>query len=93
MRFGIGSTALDWFKSCLTGMSQRVIIGLSSSAAIPVYYGVPTTTITNIFKKHQVHYHRFGDDIQLYVSYNPAESEELNYAKSQLIQCIDDIRD
>ena len=36
--------------------------------------------------------HRFADDIQLYVSYNPAESEELNYAKIQLIQCIDEIR-
>ena len=105
LRFGIGSTALDWFKSYLTGRSQRVAIGSSSSTATPVYHGVPqgsvlgpvlfnvyTTPIADICKKHQVHYHRFADDIQLYVSYNPAESEELNDAKIQLIQCIDEIR-
>ena len=103
--FGIGSTALDWFKSYLTDRSQRVTIGSSSSTATPVYHGVPqgsvlgpvlfnvyTTPIADICKKHQVHYHRFADDIQLYVSYNPAESEELNDAKRQLIQCIDEIR-
>ena len=97
LRFGIGSTALDWFKSYLTGRSQRVTIGSSSSMATPVYHGVPqgsvlgpvlfnvyTTPIADICKKHQVHYHRFADDmIQLYVSYNPAESEELNDAKIQ----------
>ena len=105
IRFGIGSTALDWFKSYLTGGSQRVTIGSSSSTATPIYHGVPqgsvlgpvlfnvyTTPIADICKKHQVHYHRFADDIQLYVSYNPAESEELNDAKRQLIQCIDEIR-
>ena len=105
LRFGIGSTALEWFKSYLTGRSQRVTIGSSSSMATPVYHGVPqgsvlgpvvfnvyTTPIADICKKHQVHYHRFADDIQLYVSYNPAESEELNDAKIQLIQCIDEIR-
>ena len=104
-RFGIGGRAFDWFKSYLTGRSQRVAIGSSSSTTTPVYHGVPqgsvlgpvmfnvyTTPIADICKKHQVHYHRFADDIQLYVSYNPAESEELNYAKLQLIQCIDEIR-
>ena len=105
LRFGIGSTALDWFKSYLTGRSQRVTIGSSSSMATPVYHGVPqgsvlgpvlfnvyTTPIADICKKHQVHYHRFADDIQLYVSYNPAESKELNDAKIQLTQCINEIR-
>ena len=55
-------------------------------------FNVYTTPIADSWKKHQVHYHRFADDIHLYVSYNPAESEELNYAKIQLIQCIDEIR-
>ena len=99
LRFGIGSTALDWFKSDLTGRSQRVAIGSSSSTATPVHYGVTqgsvlgpvlfnvyTTPIADICKKHQVHCHRFADDIQLYVSYNPAESEKLNFAKIHLIQ-------
>ena len=104
-RFGIGGTAFDWFKSYMTGKSQRVAFGSSSSTATPVYHGVPQgsvlgpvmfnvyrTPIADICKKHQVHYHRSADDIQLYVSYNTAESEELNYAKIQLIHCIDEIR-
>ena len=76
-RFGIGGTAFDWFKSYLTGRSQRVAIGSSSSTATPVFHGVPqgsvlgpvmfnvyTTPTADICKKHQVHYHRFADDIQ-----------------------------
>ena len=43
LRFGIGSTALDWFKSYLTGRSQRVTIGSSSSMATSVYHGVGPT--------------------------------------------------
>ena len=45
LRFGIGSTALDWFKSYLTGRSQRVTIGSSSSTATPVYHGVPQGSV------------------------------------------------
>ena len=33
-------------------------------------------------------YHRFADDIQLYVSYNSAVSDELENIKQLLIQCI-----
>ena len=39
--FNIGGKALDWFRSYLTGRSQRVVIGSSSSNAIPIYHGVP----------------------------------------------------
>ena len=104
-RFNIGSRALDWFKSYLTGRSQRVMIGSSSSNAIPIHHGVPqgsvlgpvmfniyTTPIADICKKHQVLYHSFADDIQLYVSCNPAVSDELENVKQLLIQCIGEIR-
>ena len=40
-RFNIGGTALDWFRSYLTDKSQRVMIGSSSSNAIPIHQGVP----------------------------------------------------
>ena len=51
-----------------------------------------TTPIADICKKHNVLYHRFADDIQLYVSYNPMVSDELENAKQLLIQCIAEIR-
>ena len=82
-RFNVGSTALDWFRSYLTGRSQLVLIGSFSSNAIPIYHGEPqssvlgpvmcnahTTPIAGICKKHQMLYHRFADDIQLYANYN-----------------------
>ena len=37
--FGIGRTAHDWFKSYLTGRSQHVAIGSSSSTAPPSIMG------------------------------------------------------
>ena len=101
-------TSSGWHLACpcsselLIPDPQSSDLPLGSSCAKHVYtYGIHTngeeglthvTPIADICKKHQVHYHRFADDIQLYVSYNPAESEELNDAKIQLIQCIDEIR-
>ena len=35
--------------------------------------------------------HRFTDDIQLYISYDPAVSDELENVKQLLIQCISNI--
>ena len=104
-RFNIGGTALDWFRSYLTGRSQCVMVGSSSSNTTLIYHGVPqgsvlgpvmfnmyTTSIADICTKHHVLFHRFADDIQLYVNYNPVMSDELEYAKQLLVQCIAEIR-
>ena len=40
-RFNIGGTALDWFRSYLTGRSQCVTVGSSSSITTLIYHGVP----------------------------------------------------
>ena len=104
-RFNISGTALDWFRSYLTGRSQCVMVGSSSSNTTLIYHGVPqgsvlgpvmfnmyTTSIADICTKHHVLYHRFADDIQLYVSYNPVMSAELEHAKQLLVQCVAEIR-
>ncbi|KAI0210193.1 putative RNA-directed DNA polymerase from transposon BS [Lamellibrachia satsuma] len=104
-RFNIGGTALDWFRSYLTGRSQCVTVGSSSSITTLIYHGVPqgsvlgpvmfnmyTTSIADICMKNHVLFHRFADDIQLYVSYNPMLSDELENAKQLIIQCIAEIR-
>ena len=104
-RFNIGGTALDWFRSYLTGRSQCVTVGSSSSITTLIYHGVPqgsvlgpvmfnmyTTSIADICMKNHVLFHRFADDTQLYVSYNPMMSDELENAKQLIIQCIAEIR-
>ena len=47
-----------------------------------------TTHFADMCKKRQVLYHRFADDIHLYVSYNRAVSDELENVKQVLIQHI-----
>ena len=51
-----------------------------------------TTSIADICMKNHVLFHRFADDTQLYVSYNPMMSDELENAKQLIIQCIAEIR-
>jgi hypothetical protein len=70
-RFNIGGTALDWFRSYLTGSS---VLG-------PVMFNMYTTSIADMYTKHRVLFHRFADDIQLCVSYNHMMSDELENAK------------
>ena len=55
-------------------------------------FNMYTTSIADICTKHHVLFHRFADDIQLYVSYNPVMSDELEHAKQLLVQCIAEIR-
>ena len=104
--FNIGGTALDWFRSYLTGRSQWVMVGSSSSNTTLIYHGVPQCSVLGLvmFNVHNIHcghmlrtkhhvlFHRFADDTQLYVSYNPVMSDELEHAKQLLVQCIAEIR-
>ena len=104
-RYNFGGTALDWFRSYLTGRSRYVMIGSSSSNATPIYHGVTpgsvlgpvmfnvyTTPIADKCTNHRVLFYRFADDIQLYFTYNPMISDKLENAKQLLIQCIAEIR-
>ena len=44
-KFHISGTALSWFKSFLSGRTQRVKIGDSSSSSLTLLYGVPQGSI------------------------------------------------
>ena len=104
-RVNMDGVALDLFRFNLTGRYQCVTIGSSSSNTIPVCHGLPrggvlrpvvfkayTAPIADISMKHLVLFCRFADDIQLYVIYNSAVSDELSHTKQRLIRCIVEIR-
>ena len=86
--FGVSGKALDWFKSYLTGRSQRIKLGNCLSCKSDLSFGVPkgsvlgpllftlyTTPLSSLISGHAIPHHLYADDSQLYVFFSPG-----NYA-------------
>lgn len=84
----VTDTALDWFRSYLTARTHRIKIENSTSAEIPLLHCVPQGSVLGlvllsvytqpfqvIFKRHQVHYHKYADDTTIYV-FSTLQSQE-----------------
>ena len=83
-RLGITGTALRWFSSYLSDRSQCVSINGVKSASHPLTCGVPqgsvlgpllfsvyTLPLGDIMRKHDIDFHFFADDSQLYICFHP----------------------
>ena len=95
--FGISGRALKWFGSYLQDRSQcvkdvsktlPVVCGVPQGSVLgPLLYTMYTKSIGEICHRHNVLYHCYADDIQLYCV---AEgSEELAAKLSSINECID----
>ena len=104
-RFFIRGLVLDWVKSYLTDRFQRVKVGNFSSSPVPLKYGVPQGSVlgpilftmfiaplSDLIESHNVMYHQFADDVQLYIPFDPSFTGDCDRAKLQLSSCISDIR-
>ena len=78
--FGVSGKALDWFKSYLTGRSQRIKIGscLSSRSDLslgvsqgsvlgPLLHTLYTTPLSNLISGHAIPHQLYADDHHHYV--------------------------
>ena len=85
--FGVSGKALDWFKSYLTGRSQRIKLGNCLSSRSDLSFGVPqgsvlgallftlyTSPLSSLVCGHAIPHHLYALNSQLYVSISPGAS-------------------
>jgi len=100
--FGVQGTALDWFRSYLTGRTYCIVFGGNTSSIIPVTCSVPqgsvlgpllfilyTAELVEIATQHGVHLHAYADDTQLYLHCSISDSIS---SATTLQHCIADIQ-
>ena len=101
--FGVRGQAYDWFKSYLSCHSQSVCVNNCKSNSMPLTHGVPQGSVGgptlfsiyliglgHILRRHGIGYHIYADDIQLYVSFKPDQTNAAN-AVSRLENCLNEI--
>ena len=88
-RFGIKDKVLEWFQSYLQNRTQTVMIDGVKSAAKDLNWGVPqvsvlgpilyllyTSPIGDIIRRHELDFHFYADDSQLYLAFEPTTDEQ-----------------
>ena len=99
--FGLSGVVLDWFKSYLLDRSQSVYVDGVKSPNFPLQFGVPqgsvlgpilytlyTQPLGSLIRKHDVNYHMYADDTQLYKSL-PSHADVSLLSTMEL--CINDV--
>ena len=98
---GIRGTALSWFKSYLSDRYQFVNVNQQSSLHSSVSHGVPQGSVLgpilfmlyllplgNVIRNHNINFHCYADDTQLYFSIKPDQINQID----RLNSCVSDIR-
>ena len=101
---GVSGSALEWFQSYLSDRSQSVVINGSVSRKHDLNCGVPqgsvlgpllftiyTSPLTNVLGKHNISYHLYADDTQLYLTFQHKEVGAVAATKEKLESCLADI--
>jgi hypothetical protein len=99
--YGINGTAIQWFRSYLTGRSQYVRRGSVKSSIVRLVCGVPqgsvlrpvlfvlyTADLIHLIECYSLHPHLYADDTQVYGACSPADVHQL---QSRVSSCVDDI--
>ena len=100
--FGFNGIVLKWFESYLSGRTQSIVIDNIASKPQSLSFGVPqgsvlgpllytlyTTPLGSLIRHHNINYHMYADDTQLYLSIEPSNVSALVY---DLEKCIRDVK-
>ena len=101
---GLRGSALKWCQSYLSNRPEYVRVGNSSSTPVVHDYAVPqgsvlgpqwftvyTYPISMIIQKHNLQYHIYADDTQLYMSFKPIHGADQTIARIE--SCVSEIRE
>ena len=96
-RFGIGGTALEWFRSHLVDHTALVNINGSTSERHVLQFSVAqgwvlghrlyslyTSPLSDIASKHQLSFNCYADDTQLYVTVETSSLNDMELSKCRL---------
>ncbi len=102
----MSGTALNWFSSYLDNRKQTIRVGKAVSSEHDLPYGVPqgsvlgpqlftlyTTRLVRIIVTHNMIYHLYADDTQLYITFSPRSQTSIQDTQRLIHQCTSDIQE
>jgi hypothetical protein len=101
-RLGVTGTALNWLFSYLSSRSQSVRVedvkstpadltcGVPQGSVLgPILFTIYTSSLGDLLRRHQVSYHLYADDTQLWIECDPRDPSQ---AVSQMETCISSVK-
>ena len=57
----------------------------------PLLYSMYTSPLGEIARRHQMFYHFYADDTQLYITFRTSSVSDMNLSNAKLVNCVRDI--
>ena len=102
--FSVTGSALEWFTSYLHGWTSRVSIsgvlsdpqtlkfGVPQGSVLgPILFSIYITPISEIFRKYNLQYIIYADDIQIYAPFDPRSPEDFQKTLHSISECVIEI--
>ena len=104
-QYGAEGGSLAWVDSYLRNRRQCIVIGDHMSQEAELTYGVPQGSVLGpllfsayvsplgeLIRGYGLQFHSYADDTQVYVSFNPRDSESIKHAVENVEQCLAHVR-